>query len=106
MKLALAATAAALCAAAPALAQTSTPPAASTTTAPAGALTLDSPVEALVANPAAKAVLDAELPGVTSHPQYEQFKTMSLRQLQPLAPDQLPQAQLDKIAAGLAKITP
>lgn len=104
MKLALAAAAVALIAAGPALAQTTTAAPAAPAAAATGALTLDSPVEAIVANPAGKAVLDTELPGLTGHPQYEQFKAMSLKQLQPMAPDQLTQERLDKVAAGLAKI--
>ena len=43
------------------------------------------PIGELAADPAAKAVLDKELPGVTQHPAYDQFKGMTLRQLQPMA---------------------
>ena len=103
MKLAI--TAAALLAAAPAFAQTTPAPAPATpAAAPAGALTLDTPVETLVANPRAKAVLDQNLPGMTTHAQYEMFKGMSLNKLAPMAPQQLTRERLDAVAAGLAAI--
>ena len=72
--------------------------------APDGKLSLDTPVEAIVARPEGKAVLEANLPGVTTHEQYEMFKTMSLKQLAGMAPDKLTPEVLGKIEAGLAAI--
>ena len=76
------------------------------TTAPAaaGALTLDTPIEALVANPKAKAVIDADLPKLTAHPSFDTFKAMSLNQLAPYSSGALNDATLAKVKADLAAI--
>jgi len=78
-------------------------------TAPAAAtaaarLNLDTPVETIVADAAGKAVLDADLPGVTTHEHYDMFKSMSLRALAGMAPDKLKPEVLAKVEADLAKI--
>ena len=73
--------------------------------APAAArLNLDTPVEAIVADAAGKAVLDADLPGVTTHEHYDMFKSMSLRALAGMAPDKLKPEVLAKVEADLAAI--
>ena len=71
--------------AAPAFAQSTTtataPSAAPAPAADASAaakFTLDTPIEAIAADPAGKAVLDADFPGMLTHPAYDQFKGMSL----------------------------
>jgi phosphate-selective porin len=75
------------------------------TAAPAAAkFTVDTPIEALANDPAAKAALDANFPGVTTHAMYEQFKGMSLKQLQPMAADKITDAGIAKLAADLAVI--
>lgn len=89
--------AAALLIAAPLAAQTA--PAA--VEAPA-MLTIDSPIEALVADPKAKAVVDANFPGMTAHPAYEQFKGMTLKQLQPLSQGVISEEAVKKAEAELA----
>ncbi len=114
MKLALTAAAAlAMLAPAAALAQTApaAAPAPAATPAPAAApaaaakFNLDTPIETLVADPKAKAVLDADLGGdVTQNPAYENFKAMSFHQVQPYAPEKLPDDLLKKIEADLAAI--
>ena len=79
-------------AAAPALAQ-----------APAAAFTVDAtPIETMVADPAAKAILDKDVPGMTAHPAYDQFKAMTLKQLQPLSQGVITDAILVQVAADLA----
>lgn len=84
-----------------AFAQTAPAPA----TAPAAAkFGLDTPIEALVADPKAKAVLDADLPGIATHPSYDMFKGMSLRALQPMAEGKLPDELLKKVETDLAAI--
>ncbi|HEX4693300.1 hypothetical protein [Sphingomonas sp.] len=93
----------------PTLAQTAPVPAPSPapTVAPAATakFTLDTPIETLVADPAAKAVLTTDFGGdITANPNYEQFKGMSLNQVQPYAPDKMPAALMTKIAADLAAI--
>lgn len=92
--------------AAPALAQTApaapTPPA--TTMPGAAKLTIDSPIEALVADPAAKAVLEGVIPGLSAHPAYDQFKAMSLTQVQPYSGGAVTDEMIKKITDGLAAI--
>lgn len=65
---------------------------------------LDTPIATIVADPAAKAVLDASVPGITSHPMYEQFKGMSLSQLAPLSGGRLTSERLAKAKADLAAL--
>lgn len=97
MKLILALVLAALPAAA--LAQT----AAETPAAPtAPAASLDTPIEVLIASEKTKAVLDARIPGLTSHPMLDSFKAMSLKQLLPMAGGQLTEAMLEAVATDLA----
>jgi len=72
--------------------------------APAARLSLDTPVETIVADAAGKAVLDTDLPGVTTHEHYDMFKSMSLRQLATMAPDKLTAEVLAKVEADLAKV--
>lgn len=100
---------AALLAPAIAAAQT-TPPAAPATpaqpAAPAAAakFTLDTPIGELLANEAAKAVLDKELPGLTQLPQLEMIKGLSLKQLQPYSDGKLTDELLAKTGTSLAAI--
>lgn len=95
---------AALAMTAPALAQTA--PAASAPAAPAAAtrLNLDTPIETIVADPAGKAALDASIPGLTAHPAFEQFKAMSLRQLQPVSQGALSDELLASVGTALAAV--
>lgn len=66
---------------------------------------LDTPIETLMADPAAKAVLTADFGGdLSTNPAYEQFKGMSLNQVQPYAPDKMPAALMTKVGADLAAI--
>lgn len=74
------------------------------TTALATRLNLDTPIETIVADAKGKAVLDADVPGVTTHPSYEMFKGMSLNQLQSYAADKLTTPVLAKAAIDLAAI--
>ena len=72
---------------------------------PAVKYTLDTPIETLVADARAKAVLDSDLPDLTNHPQYDQFKSMSLTVLSSFAPDKLTPDRLGKVKTDLAKLT-
>jgi hypothetical protein len=99
--------------AAPALAQTTPAPApapsAPTATAPAAPaaaarLNLDTPIETVVADADGKKVLDADLPGLTTHEKYDQFKSMSLNMVAGFSPDKLTPAVLAKVATDLAAI--
>ncbi len=92
-----------LMAATPALAQTAAPaPAPAAAAAPA--FSADTPLETVAANPAAKAVLDKDLPGVSAHPAWDQFKAMSLRQLQPYSEGKITDDVLAKVDADLKAV--
>ncbi|MES2057501.1 MAG: hypothetical protein V4564_16320 [Pseudomonadota bacterium] len=99
-----------LAAATPVAAQTSAPAAPATPAAPAAAaaaatkFNLDTPIETIAADPAGKAVLDADLPGMTAHPMYESFKGMSLNQVQPMSGGAIPAEALVKVGTDLAAI--
>ena len=102
MKTTLFAAAAALSvlAAAPAFAQAPAP-----APAAAGALSVEStPIETLVANPAAKAALDKNLPGLTTHEAYDQFKAMTLSQVAPMSQGAITPEGLKAVQADLDKI--
>lgn len=83
-------------------------PLAAQTAAPAAeagaALTIESPIEQLVANAASKAVLDANFPGMTAHPAYDQFKGMSLKAVQPFSNGVITDEAIAKTAEALASI--
>lgn len=74
--------------------------------APAAAakFNLNTPIEQIVADPKGKAALDTDLPGTTTHPEYEMFKGMSLNQVVPFAGGQLTPERLKKVEASLAAI--
>ncbi len=81
------------------------PAAEATAAAPAAMrVSLDSPIEAIAADPGGKVVLDAAVPGITSHPAYAQFKSMSLKQLQPFSQGQITDDVLAKVGTGLAAL--
>lgn len=89
----------------PAAAQTTSAPVApAPATTPAAKFTLDSPIEMIVADPAGKAVIDKDLPGTTTHPMYDQFKTMSLNQVAPMAADKMTPVLMAKVQADLAAV--
>jgi glucose/arabinose dehydrogenase len=92
--------------AAPAASAPAAAPAPATPAAPAApvALSLDTPVEALMADPRAKAVLDARLPLLATHPAYSMIKAMSLRQIQPISQGALTVEMLEAVGADLAAI--
>ena len=73
-------------------------------TAPAAKFNLDTPIETLVADEKAKAVIVADLPALMPHPMYDQFKGMSLRQLQPMSQGALTDDIMKKVEADLAAI--
>lgn len=82
-----------------------------TTPAPAPApatakYSLDTPLDTLRADPAAKAVLVANMGGndIGEHPMYEQFKGMSLNQMAAFIGDRFPPEALKKIGTELAAI--
>lgn len=95
------------CVVAIALTFVATPVIAADTAPPAAAaakFTADTPIEAIAADPKAKAVLDAVFPGMTTHAMYEQFKGMTVKQLQPMASDQITDAGIAKLTTELAAL--
>jgi hypothetical protein len=84
------------------------PLAAQTAPAPAPAaaakLSIDASIEALVADPAGKAVIDANFPGMTTHPAYDQFKGMTLKAVQPFSNGVITDEAIAKATADLAAI--
>ena len=66
--------------------------------------TTDTPIETIVANADAKAILDKDLPGLTSHPMYDQFKSMSLKDLAPMSQGKIDDAGLKKVGDDLAAV--
>ncbi|MEN3745934.1 hypothetical protein TPR58_02055 [Sphingomonas sp. HF-S3] len=72
--------------------------------AAASKFSIDTPIQDLYADPAAKAVMDKHLPGLTTIPQYEMIKAISLRQLQPYSDGKLTDALLAAVEADLVKI--
>ncbi|WP_213982658.1 hypothetical protein [Sphingomonas sp. dw_22] len=82
-----------------------TAPAPAADAASAAKFNLDTPIETLVADEKAKAVLAVDLgTDVTANPSYDQFKSMSLHQVQPFAPDKLTDDLLKKVETDLAAI--
>jgi hypothetical protein len=73
-------------------------------------LSLDTPIEQIAANPEGKKVLEADLSNskngrtIFDSPMYGQFKSMTLKQLQPMAPNAVTDERLKKVAEDLAKI--
>jgi hypothetical protein len=72
-------------------------------TAPAARLNLDTPIETIVADAKGKAVLDADLPGLSTHEHYDMFKSMSLKALAAYSPKLTPEL-LAKVATDLAAV--
>jgi hypothetical protein len=70
----------------------------------AAKLSLDTPVARLCANPRAKAVLDSDLPGLTTRPEFPFFKNMSLNTLRKMSRGQMSEADLAKVQAELAQL--
>ena len=65
---------------------------------------LDLPIERIAADAEGKLVFEANLPQVIGHANYETFKSMSLRQLQPLSQGQLTDEALARAASELAMV--
>jgi para-nitrobenzyl esterase len=91
--------------AAPAFAQTSPAPAA--TPAPkvvAKYTTTDTEIGTLLDGPAAKAILEKHIPGMTTNDQVDMARGMTLKAIQPYSPDAITDAVLAAIDADFAKL--
>jgi hypothetical protein len=85
-----------------AMAQQTPAPAAAPATA--AKFSLDTPIETMLADEKARAVLDTDIPGLSSHPALDQFKSMSLRAVQPFSNGALTDEMLKKVETDLAAI--
>jgi hypothetical protein len=71
---------------------------------PPGPLTVNTPIETICASPAGKAVLDRDLPGLTTRPEFPMFKAMTLKQIEPMSKGHITDAVLAKIQRDLASV--
>jgi hypothetical protein len=65
---------------------------------------LDTPVEAIAADRRGKAVLDRDVPGLTSDPHYVLIEGMSLRQIATISGGQLTSSMLDQVQADFDRL--
>ena len=85
-----------------ALATTALPVAAFAQTAPF--TTSASTIGDMLDNPAAKAIIDKNLPGFSTNPQVEMGRGFTLKAVQQFVPDQITDVVLAKIDAELAEL--
>ena len=68
-------------------------------------LSINTPVVQLCADPRAKAVLDSDMPGLTTRPEYDFFKHMSLKTLKSMSGGKMTDADLRRVDAELQRIS-
>lgn len=66
--------------------------------------TAETDIGTLLDDPAAKAIIDKYIPGMTSNEQIEMARSMTLKAIQTYAPDDVTDARLAQIDADLAKL--
>jgi para-nitrobenzyl esterase len=66
--------------------------------------TAETDIGTLLDDPAAKAIIDKYIPGMTSNEQIEMARSMTLKTIQTYAPDDVTDARLAQIDADLAKL--
>ena len=71
-----------------------------------GPPSVDWPIVDLVADPALKAVVDKDLPGIETNQYYEQIKGMSIRTISKFPQAEIDDAKLAAIQADLAAVKP
>ena len=86
---------------APATTTTASQPDNTTASTPAPAYSRDTPVEKMTSDPAAVAVLNKDLPGLLTAPEFAIFKSMSLKQLQQASGGDLSEVDVAKAEADL-----
>lgn len=77
---------------------------AATAPKPAHYTTADTDIGTLIDDPAAKAIIDKYIPGVTTSDQIDMARGMTLKSIQQYAPDTVTDAALAKVDADLAKL--
>ena len=80
---------------------TASAPATPTAGAPAPAYSRNTPVEKMTSDPAAVAVLNKDLPGLLTAPEFAIFKSMSLKQLQQASGGDLSEVDVAKAESDL-----
>lgn len=101
----------------PALAAPAAAPAAGVAAAPAAApatpaapaqapkyTSADTEIGTLLDDPAARAILERAIPGMTGNDQIDMARSMTLKMIQPYAADQITDAKLNEIDAEFAKL--
>jgi len=66
--------------------------------------TADTDIGTLLDDPAAKAIVEKYIPGLTTNPQVDMARAMTLKAVQAYAPDEVTDERLAKIDADLAKL--
>jgi para-nitrobenzyl esterase len=79
-------------------------PAATAPAAKAKYTSADTNIGTLLDDPAAKAIIDKHIPGMTSNEQIEMARSMTLKAIQTYAPDDVTDERLAKIDAELANL--
>jgi len=87
-----------------AFAQATPAPAAPASTAPAHYTTADTEIGTLLDDPAAKAILEKNIPGMTTNDQIDMARGMTMKGIQQYSPDQITDAKLAAIDAEFAKL--
>jgi para-nitrobenzyl esterase len=93
-------------AAQPATQPVAAPEASPAAPAPAHYTTNDTDIGTLLDDPAAKAILDKYIPGMTTSDQIDMARGMTLKAIQPYAADKITDAVLANIDAEFAKLPP
>jgi beta-galactosidase/beta-glucuronidase len=73
----------------------------STATAQPAVVTIDSSIEAIAATPAGRKAFEKHIPLLLNHPAYEEFKTMTLRELAPLSEGNINEEMIALVEADL-----
>jgi hypothetical protein len=76
-----------------------------TTAAAPLAFSLDTPLHQIAADKQGKAVLDRDLPGLTSDARYPLFDDMNLSQIAAMSGGQITKADLDQVKVDLSKLS-
>ncbi|TCM20838.1 hypothetical protein EDF56_102501 [Novosphingobium sp. PhB165] len=79
-------------------------PVAATPSATAGYTVTETNIGTLLDDPAAKAIIDKYLPGLSTNPQIDMARSMSLKTVQQYAPDKITDEALSKVQTDLSKL--
>ncbi|MEP6869485.1 MAG: hypothetical protein ABJA20_13305 [Novosphingobium sp.] len=88
-----------------ATAPTATAPEATTAASATAYTTTETKLGTLLDDPAAKAIVDKYIPGLSASPQIDMARGMTLKQIQALAPTSVKDEQLAQVQTELAKLS-